>query len=122
MATGKQCPVCKSDIGLAAIDKGSLVTLSGNRFRCPHCETKLRYAGWGIDPVFAVMMIPAVGVSLVLAFTFIPSKEMVHRMVFSIVGVTLLSPLALFPAALYVRKHKTLITVQDDAAGQTSAS
>jgi hypothetical protein len=67
------------------------------------------------------MMIPVVVVSLVFAFTVNPSKEMVQRMIVSIGGLVSLSPLALFVSALYLKKQKTLITAQDDAARQAPA-
>jgi len=70
-----------------------------------------------MEAVFAVMTILAIVASWVLTHTF-----SFGAVLFSFTAVLfLLWPLAAFAAALYVRQYKTLMTVQDNAAGQRPA-
>jgi hypothetical protein len=117
MDAGKHCPACKLDIGVWPIIKGGLISLSGNRIRCPHCRTRLKYVGWGIDAVFAVMMLPVFVGVMVISFAFIPWYQWERRSVLGVLLLALSMPPVVLASALYLRKHGSLMTVQDSEGG-----
>jgi hypothetical protein len=98
---------------------------------------KLRYAGQGMDGVYLVMLLLVMmaaffGPTLVGVFiryecvqmplTYInPRYAWIQIPIFAVVCSVLLLLPVLFGSALYLRKHKTLIMAQDDAAGQAPA-
>lgn len=115
MIAGKNCPACSRDVGVWPVIRGSLITLSGNRFRCPHCETKLRYAGWGIDGVYTVLMGPVLVAILLTEYRFIPWYETGRLIGFGVGWFILLSAPMLLASALYMRRRGVLVTEPDRA-------
>jgi hypothetical protein len=115
-ATGKRCPACNLDIGVWPIVKGSM-SLTDNSFQCPHCGTKLSYAGKGMHEVFGA----AIGgctviVVLVLIFGILFRRDADEvEVIVLMVGMGLLLPTAaMFGSALYLRKGSTVITEPGD--------
>lgn len=104
--SGKECPICKEDIGLLPIIKAGLPS----RIKCPHCKSSIKYKSfpWIILSISVIVFIALLYISVPAIENSLEKLEFYYRELLVIIYLILLwQPFELI-MALYLRNKSEL--------------